>query len=139
VSGALYPGFSFVCRKLCQDCFTINKLKGKNYEYFFFGVFDGHGLNGEKIAKFVSTKLPKALQMCLQKQNKPEKAFPKAFSMVSKELKASELKAFACGATASCALMNHQRIVLAHLGDSLVTISSRARDGSGNVVYMLSK
>ena len=49
-----------------QDAFmTIEDFWGVSNQYFL-GVFDGHGLNGQKVSKFIKKRLPKNIK---QKSN----------------------------------------------------------------------
>ena len=63
-------------RDYMQDAFGINlNTETKDGEVDFFGVFDGHGPNGENISRFVALKL---CDMVVSRYNKNNPGFPQA-------------------------------------------------------------
>lgn len=59
-----------------QDAFSINlNTATKDGEVDFFGVFDGHGPNGENISRFVAYKL---CDMVVSQYSKKNQSFPQA-------------------------------------------------------------
>eukprot|EP00959_Pyramimonas_sp_CCMP1952_P373163 7814897-Pyramimonas_sp.AAC.1 len=105
----------------CQDEAVVLEKFAKQPRTCFVGVFDGHGVEGRSVAKYVATKLPQHLS---QQSNIASadiaKVYPAVFAAVEKTQK-KLLKEVDCGysgATACFAVTSTDRILLGNVGNS---------------------
>ena len=93
-----------------------------------FGVFDGHGDFGHYISDFVHLRLPTELMSHPKIRKNPKKAMSDAFLSTNRALvKACEAKdcRFNCeysGTTATMLLIQHEKLIIGHVGDSRAVI-----------------
>lgn len=109
-----------------QDDFCV--IQGTTFS--LFGVFDGHGNSGHKVAHYVQRMLPQCLLMQPDLMLAPKEAILKAFSQVQGaiiEANASgELDASESGSTATIVLQLQNSLFIAHLGDSRAAVFTEA-------------
>ena len=99
--------------KTNQDAYFVKENFLKNPDYFFIGVCDGHGEQGEKVAKYVAEKLPNYVTE-LTNEN-----ITNAFKKVNKEIYAnSKMDSNMSGTTVVSIIMTPNNIMCVNLGDS---------------------
>ncbi len=92
-----------------------------------FGVFDGHGGNGERVSQFVARNLPRNLESSLGREESPVSALQNAFKLTANQL--SETESTICsfsGSTAVLIYMDKDTIYCANCGDSRAVLGTRS-------------
>lgn len=117
-------------REDMEDYAVVVPGKLDRGEYLFAGVFDGHG--GGKGADYLSKNLPKALSLAVTKGLKAGKAVDAtvmdAFTSFDEKLmdylqKLPGDEDWACGSTATTAMVWSDKIAIANVGDSRAVMS----------------
>lgn len=123
-----------------QDEFIIVPSLFKSVVSTLFAVFDGHGGEGDKVAKFISQKL-----ILLLSSPEIETEFLKdpvaCFKLVFKKLKKtldedSGIDVYMSGTTVCCVVvLEGGKLVIANLGDSRIVAARRkVKDNNANLV-----
>ena len=117
-------------RPYMQDVFAIVLQHVIDPQTDFLGVFDGHGVNGEKVAHFVGRKLgDKVLKNLVEvNYNNAQSVVTRAFIDLDEELRNDEsLKnsngEVSGGTTAVGIWIKNGRMIVAHVGDSRAIMS----------------
>ncbi|CAG8753073.1 32962_t:CDS:2, partial [Racocetra persica] len=115
-----------------EDSISIDLELGNQYSqakgFSFFGVYDGHGLEGKKVSEICSEKLSryvaKNLLQDYRDQTKVKSAIKKGFKQTEQDLKL-ELFSTNAGSTAVMAVMILLKdLIIVYVGDSSAFISS---------------
>jgi len=117
--------------KANQDAFTVvTNLFGDSHQALF-AVFDGHGKDGDKCARFCKKQVPvnagKFLKGCDHAQ--VNDALTKLLVTTNTELHKSKIDDSLSGTTAVVVYMNEENIYIANVGDSRAIIGSLNEDG----------
>jgi serine/threonine protein phosphatase PrpC len=127
---SLYSGFKFASRKACQDRALLKTLKLENGsgEFIIAGVFDGHGIDGHKVAAFVADHIWKVVLEQLNKDSEDiVTVLDKSFHLVNKQLSSyanrnrGSIEIALSGTTGTCCVVNLRNpveIYVANVGDS---------------------
>ena len=117
-------------RDYMQDAFSLSlSCATKEAEVDFFGVFDGHGPNGENMSRFVAYKL---CDMVLEEFARPNQSFPQAIEtaclMLDRDMESTpELMEddgqVLGGTTASVVWIKKNEIYSCNIGDSRFILS----------------
>jgi serine/threonine protein phosphatase PrpC len=112
-----------------QDSLTILPRFLGNSENAVFGVFDGHGGNGERVSQFVARNLPRNLESCLQREEDVNLALQNAFKVTADQLLETEstIASFA-GSTAVLVYVKENNIYCANCGDSRAVLGKLNAD-----------
>jgi len=105
-----------------------------------FGVFDGHGSNGEKVSEFAMWKVQEVL--CSDKErlvNEPEKALIAAFEEADRALGPAGVHARVSGTTAVCVLLRGTTMWVANCGDSRAVLAMQDGPASALRIVPLSE
>eukprot|EP00735_Rhodelphis_limneticus_P000446 TRINITY_DN10741_c0_g1::TRINITY_DN10741_c0_g1_i1::g.10327::m.10327 TRINITY_DN10741_c0_g1::TRINITY_DN10741_c0_g1_i1::g.10327 ORF type:complete len:202 (+),score=20.20,sp/Q7XJ53/P2C35_ARATH/36.91/2e-16,PP2C/PF00481.16/4.3e-07,PP2C_2/PF13672.1/0.015 TRINITY_DN10741_c0_g1_i1:128-733(+) len=98
-----------------QDDYILIPHLGEDDQQAFFGVFDGHGTNGELCSAFAAKKIPPFLTQSGFFKNDPVKAIKEAYLKTNLDLNkihVSGIDASYMATTAiSCCPMGHKRVV----------------------------
>lgn len=120
-------------RECMQDSFSLSlSRKAKNKEIDFFGVFDGHGPNGEDISRYLAYKL---CGVVLGQFRKTKQSFPqcietgclKVDNKIRKTQKLMEDGEVIGGSTACVCWIMEGLIYSANVGDSRFILSYKGR------------
>jgi len=103
-------------RKIMQDSF-ITTTNNENHVY---GVFDGHGEQGQKCASLCAKKLVEYASHKKHWNTQVERGFQEAFQQAHKASLQSIQKG---GSTACCAYVTPEKVWVANVGDSRCVIS----------------
>ncbi|XP_065863485.1 probable protein phosphatase 2C 35 [Euphorbia lathyris] len=106
-----------------QDSFCIKTQLQGNPNIHFFGVFDGHGLNGAECSIFVKDRLVEILANDSTLLNDPVRAYSAAFARTNSELHSSKIDDSMSGTTAITVLVIGDTIYVANVGDSRAVIA----------------
>ncbi|WCJ23622.1 Protein phosphatase 2C family protein [Euphorbia peplus] len=106
-----------------QDSFCIKTQLQGNPNVHFFGVFDGHGLNGAECSNFVKDRLVEILTNDPNLLNDPVRAYNDAFIRTNNELHSSKIDDSMSGTTAITVLVVGDTIYVANAGDSRAVIA----------------
>jgi serine/threonine protein phosphatase PrpC len=99
--------------KTNQDAYFVKDNFLKNPDYFFIGVCDGHGEQGQLVSNYVANKLPTYITD-LSNEN-----IINAFKKVNKEIYAnSKMDSNMSGTTVVSIIMTPNNIICVNLGDS---------------------
>jgi len=112
-------------RLYMQDSHDINITKG----YAFFGVYDGHGDDGDKIAKFAANNIQKKIRKSLNFANNIPDAIIDSFLETHNEMaNDKELKeqSWQSGTTATIAIIRGNKIYIGNAGDSRTIIANKS-------------
>ncbi len=135
-------------RKINQDRGIIYPFANHN-QTVLFGVFDGHGEHGEKLAEYTMNAVCKKLQahasghssvLSSKKfaKNNLEEVFTEIFHEIDDEVEKEErLKSKHSGSTACVVLLRGNRVTIANIGDSRVVLARE--NGAGNIAINWSK
>lgn len=115
-------------------CIKGSKSKYPNTDDFFviqdpnfslYGVFDGHGPEGHKVANYAQDKLPDLIMSHPDFYSDPKRALFNAFKQVDSELgsmTSAYVDAEMSGTTATIVLQLSDQIFIAHVGDSKAVV-----------------
>jgi cGMP-dependent protein kinase len=110
-----------------QDRFVHRNGNGE--AALFAGVFDGHGMQGDKVAEYAKDFLSKEVLNRVSSFG-PEKALSTAFETTSKQLEARKDVATYSGTTAVTALFpDPNSILVANCGDSRAVLGRKGSSG----------
>ncbi|CAD8174720.1 unnamed protein product [Paramecium octaurelia] len=97
-------------QKINQDAFIVEKRLN------FYGVADGHGVNGERVSGFIRITLPKYIEQSLLD---PKETLIKGVLQTNNELvNNSKIETVIAGSTLCCGLIKLNRLYIANVGDS---------------------
>ncbi len=103
--------------------FELN-INNKIYSAKLFGIFDGHGYQGERVSHFLSEQLSSTLIECLRLHNRKQlsaegiwSALKDAFPKLHEDLRLTG-QGDSCGSTATVVLLLDGMIWTANVGDS---------------------
>lgn len=128
--GEMILSLGFACRmgrkaeKHNQDDFCLMR-KG---ELVLLSVFDGHGPDGQGVAGFVRDTLPR-LVLDGYDERSMEIHIKEAFEKVHREVLESEYNCELSGTTASVVIVNGNKLISAHVGDSKAVLGRRTQGG----------
>ena len=113
-------------RLYMQDSHDINITK----DDAFFGVYDGHGDDGDKIAKFAANNVQKKIKRSSNfAKNIPDAiidSFIETHNEMANDKKLKE-QSLQSGTTATIAIIRGNKIYIGNAGDSRTVISSRSK------------
>ena len=127
-----------------QDAFCVHEQLCDAKEGAFFGVFDGHGKDGDKVANFCAEELPKkvAEKFAELGDNPSDDAMKEMFEDSFKETDQSlrekkDIDSDYSGTTAAVAIVDKggKRIVVANAGDSRIVLGYEVEDPEGGELY----
>ena len=100
-----------------QDCFFIKENFINNDSYFFIGVCDGHGEQGEQISNFVSNKLPDYINSL------SNEAIISNFKKINNEIYSfSDINSDMSGTTVVSIIITPEKLISINLGDSRLAL-----------------
>ena len=108
---ALYPN---------QDRALLHKLSNKK---FLFGVFDGHGSDGDKVSSFACKEMPTLLDKTTLQKKDFENANQKIQAALEQKSYAQE-----SGTTAVVAVLDDDRLTVANTGDSRLFVARNGKE-----------
>jgi serine/threonine protein phosphatase PrpC len=123
--------------KANQDAFKVVPKFNGNKEHIFFGVFDGHGVEGDSCSYFVRDNIEGELKR--QIKNYPddfEKAYKEAFVSVNQKMHEQEFDDSMSGTTAITAYFHGTQFTVANIGDSRAVVGEKK--GKRVIAYSLS-
>ncbi|CAI9118648.1 OLC1v1020244C1 [Oldenlandia corymbosa var. corymbosa] len=107
-----------------QDSYCIKTQLQGNPNVHFFGVFDGHGLNGTQCSKFVKNRLVEILSEDPTLLEDPVKAYNSAFLTTNEELhNNNDIDDSMSGTTAITVLVVGDMLYVANVGDSRAVLA----------------
>jgi serine/threonine protein phosphatase PrpC len=99
--------------KTNQDAYFVKQNFLNNKEYYFIGVCDGHGEQGQAVSQYVANKLPSYIT------DLSNETITNAFKRVNKEIYAnSRMDSNMSGTTVVSIVMTPNNIICINLGDS---------------------
>jgi len=115
--------------KANQDNYNvIEKFSGKPNQVFF-GVFDGHGKDGDLASYYARDKIPKCLAMWAKSVNL-RRAHKKAFVDVNDKMCSNSVfDTMMSGTTAITAVLKDDNLIVANCGDSRCVVAVDSEDG----------
>jgi len=127
--------------KANQDSYLICEKILSSPSCNLFGIFDGHGSEGDKCSFFAADELPDSLVKILNKKgglslmdgNKMSEVYSKAFVDTNKLLHNSNVEDLLSGTTAITILQKGDKLLVANVGDSRAIIA--CLDDRGQLVY----
>ena len=100
-----------------------------------FGVFDGHGKRGERVAEYVMHEIPNRLQHRLSDL---DCSFSETYLSVDAEIKRRpDMEPYHSGTTAVVAVLQGKKLSISNVGDSRAVIGRRREGGQGSSPYTL--
>jgi serine/threonine protein phosphatase PrpC len=124
-AGVMHNGM----RKINQDSFIAHSNFGKKKDRYFFGVCDGHGMNGHFVSGFVKETLPIYMLADPHFENDPKNAMVNAFELCHQKLLVCDFDCKFSGTTCMTLLMDGNRIITANAGDSRAIMGQYTKKG----------
>ncbi|CAM9423220.1 unnamed protein product [Ectocarpus fasciculatus] len=118
-----------VIYKVNQDRGLISHPSLNRAKHTVFGVFDGHGENGEHVAAYTMREVPRRLELHPESIRDPVSALEDVFLDINSSLPKSGINAVFGGCTAVVALVRGPRVWVANAGDSRALVAGRGKDG----------
>ena len=123
--------------KANQDAFKVVPKFGGDPSQIFFGVFDGHGVDGDSCSYFVRDNIEAQLKKELVKYPDDfEKAYKEAFVQVNLKMHEQEFDDSMSGTTAITAFFKGTQFTVANIGDSRAVVGEKK--GKRVIAYSLS-
>jgi len=123
--------------KANQDAFKIVPKFNGNKGEIFFGVFDGHGVDGDSCSYFVRDNIEAELKRQIAKYPDDfEKAYKESFVQVNLSMHAQDFDDSMSGTTAIGAFFHGTDFTVANIGDSRAVVGERK--GKRVIAYSLS-
>jgi len=123
--------------KANQDAFKVVPNFNGNEDEIFFGVFDGHGVDGDSCSYFVRDNIEQELKIQMQKYpNDFEKAYKESFVAVNMKMHEQEFDDSMSGTTAIGAFFKGTQFTVANIGDSRAVVGEKK--GKRVIAYSLS-
>jgi len=126
--------------KANQDSFKIVRNfdgKSSDIDQIFFGVFDGHGVDGDSCSYFVRDNIEGELKKQIDKfPNDFERAYKEAFMGVNVRMHEQEFDDSMSGTTAIAAFFHGTHFSIANIGDSRAVVGEKK--GKRVIAYSLS-
>mmetsp|Transcript_27191 Transcript_27191/g.24037 ORF Transcript_27191/g.24037 Transcript_27191/m.24037 type:complete len:216 (+) Transcript_27191:1033-1680(+) len=119
-AGVMHNGM----RKINQDSFIAHTNFGKKKDRYYFGVCDGHGMNGHFVSGFVKETLPVYLLADNHFENDPKNSLINAFELCQQKLLVCDFDCKFSGTTCVTLLIDGNRIIVANAGDSRAIMAS---------------
>ncbi|CAN0212149.1 unnamed protein product, partial [Discosporangium mesarthrocarpum] len=94
-----------------------------------FGIFDGHGENGEHVASYTAMEIPLRLGQHMEIEDDPTMALKDVYQDISSSLPEAGIHAVFGGATAVVVLARGRKLWVANAGDSRAIVATRGREG----------
>lgn len=117
-------------KKFNQDSLvSILNFRGNPNEHFF-GVFDGHGVNGHLVSNFISTHIQNILVAKLLQNQAPDIALFNTYKALFDSLVRGQIDITFSGSTAVTCLIQDDVIYCANAGDSRAILGIELEDGS---------
>lgn len=120
--------------KTNQDSLVCTPFFGGVEHQSLWGVFDGHGPGGEKVAGFLRQHLPSVVARAEPLESDPTRALEAAFEelrgMLVDAAPGMECKLRFCGSTAVCILIVGTSLWCANVGDSRAVLGRRNESGA---------
>jgi len=119
-----------------QDSMIVKSCFMGDPEFHVFGVFDGHGAQGEKVSKFCSDNFANHLLKEVMRNNEKEKKSPFeeliffTFDKLVKSLLKTTIECVLSGCTANICIIKGQSLYVTNIGDSRSIIGFIDDDGS---------
>jgi len=97
-----------------------------------FGVFDGHGRRGERVADYAMHEIPNRLRNHPKYQSNLDRAILDTYLAVDADIKRNtDLEPYHSGSTACVAVLAGSKLTVANVGDSRAVIGRRKRGEQG--------
>jgi len=123
--------------KANQDAFKVVPKFNGNKNEIFFGVFDGHGVDGDSCSYFVRDNIEAELKKQIAKYPEDfEKAYKESFVQVNLNMHAQDFDDSMSGTTAIGAFFHGTEFTVANIGDSRAVVGERK--GKRVIAYSLS-
>ncbi|CAD8069045.1 unnamed protein product [Paramecium primaurelia] len=104
-------------QKINQDAIIVEKRLN------FYGVADGHGVNGERVSGFIRVTLPKYIEQSLLE---PKETLINSILQTNNELvNNSKIETVIAGSTLCCGLIKLNRLYIANVGDSRCVLAKQ--------------
>ena len=116
--------------KANQDSYCACPNFLDNADRHFFGVFDGHGEDGDHCSIFAKDRVPLNFSKILNNQSgvSIDKAYTKAFVDSNTEMHGTPFDDVASGTTAICVLFDGRTMHIANVGDSRAVVAELKGD-----------
>jgi serine/threonine protein phosphatase PrpC len=117
--------------KANQDSYRIVRQFNGVADQLLFGVFDGHGGDGDKVSGFVrdqfERELKRQLSIC---SGDFETAYAQTFLALNRQASKRHFDSVMSGTTAICAFFHGTHLTIANVGDSRAVVGSEHRADS---------
>mmetsp|Transcript_26194 Transcript_26194/g.46723 ORF Transcript_26194/g.46723 Transcript_26194/m.46723 type:complete len:346 (-) Transcript_26194:3528-4565(-) len=125
---------SKICNLFGFKCIKGTKYNVPNQDDFFivkdadfslYGVLDGHGPEGHKVANYVEANLPQLIMSHVDFFTDPKSSIRHAFKTIEVDLSSmssEQINAKMSGTTATIVLQFADRVLIAHVGDSKAVV-----------------
>jgi len=123
--------------KANQDAFKVIPRFAGEADQIFFGVFDGHGVDGDSCSYFVRDNIEAELKLQMAKYPEDfEKAYKETFIQVNIRMHDQEFDDSMSGTTAIAAFFKGTQFTVANIGDSRAVVGEKK--GKRVIAYSLS-
>ncbi|KAI8869967.1 protein serine/threonine phosphatase 2C, partial [Ramicandelaber brevisporus] len=112
-----------------DEVIAIQDIFNNGGSHALCGVFDGHGVEGHRVAAFVKRRLPMEVSRRFADfESDPIQAFTRVFASTNAALRARRsgpIDIYMSGTTATVALISATQVLVANLGDSRAILIQR--------------
>ena len=124
---------TLITQKINQDRGIVVKNFARNdHHTALFGVFDGHGRRGERVADYVMHEIPKRLRTHPKYQSNLTEALVETYLSVDADIKGkADVEPYRSGSTACIAILQGSTLAVSNVGDSRAVIGRRRKGGHG--------
>lgn len=114
--------------KINQDQYVIHPRFLNESDKYFFGVLDGHGMNGHLVSGFLKENLPKIIENYYSQFPKDiPKVFAKSFFEVNQGLLQTGIDCSLSGSTAVTILILGNKLYCGNVGDSRAILAKKKK------------
>ena len=132
---------TLITQKINQDRgIVVQNFARSDQQTALFGVFDGHGRRGERVADYVMHEIPNRLRNHPKYQSNLHQAFVETYLSVDADIKRkADIEPYHSGSTACVVVLQGSKLTVSNVGDSRAVIGRRrtAEQGGGNATYSL--
>ena len=119
---------TLITQKINQDRGIVVRNFSNNHQTALFGVFDGHGKRGERVAEYVMHEIPNRLQHRLLDL---DRSFSDICRCVDADIR-PDMEPWSSGTTAVVAVLQGKKLSISNVGDSRAVIGRRREEGQGS-------
>ena len=133
---------TLITQKINQDRgIVVQNFARGDQQTALFGVFDGHGRRGERVADFAMHEIPNRLRNHPKYQSNLHQAFVETYLSVDADIKQrAEIEPCHSGSTACVAVLQDSKLTVSNVGDSRAVIGRRISEqggGTSKAMYSL--